>query len=72
MDILKTINELGKGTWLKYGLIETIVNMLMFLLIAYFLRRLCTRYIQKHVKVNAKFVNRIVKITLYTIAICRI
>ena len=69
LDILKTINELGKGTWLKYGLIETIVNMLMFLLIAYFLRRLCTRYIQKHVKVNAKFVNRIVKITLYTIAI---
>lgn len=69
MDILKTINDWGKGTWLKYGFIETIVNMLLFLIIAYILRRLCTRYIQKHVKVNAKFVNRIVKITLYTIAV---
>lgn len=69
LDILKTINDWGKGTWLKYGFIETIVNMILFLIIAYILRRLCTRYIQKHVKVNAKFVNRIAKITLYTIAV---
>lgn len=69
LEILKTINDWGKGTWFKYGLIDTIISMLIFLSIAYVLKRLFRRYVEAHVKVNAQFINRIIKITLYTIAV---
>ena len=69
MDILKTINDWGKGTWFKYGLIDTIISMIIFLFIAYLAKHLLARYVRAHSKNNAPFINRIIKITLYTIAV---
>lgn len=69
MEILKTINDWGKGTLFKIGFIETMIFIFIFLCSAYIIKRICTRYVQKHVSVNVKFVNRMIKITLYTIAI---
>lgn len=69
MDILKTINNIGKGTWFRYGLIETVASMIIFLLIAYVIKRVLFKYVQRHVKVNGKFVCRMIKITLYTVAV---
>lgn len=69
MDILKTINDIGKGTWFRYGLIDTIASMIIFLVLAYVIKRILFKYVQRHVKVNGKFVCRMIKITLYTIAV---
>lgn len=68
-DVLNQINAWGDGTLFKYGLLETLIIMLLFLLCAVLLKRLIYHYIHRHVKVNTKFALRMVKIVLYTISI---
>lgn len=69
MNLLSTINDWGKGTWFKLGFVETIITMVLFLVIAYILKKTISSYIKRHIKINAAFTIRIVKIILYTIAI---
>lgn len=69
LDILRDINHWGQGSLFKYGFIETMIFMLLFLLMAYIIKRLISRWIHKKQFVNARFLLRIVKITLYTIAV---
>ena len=62
--------SMGNGTLFKFGFhCNPLVIMLIFLLCAYLCKRAINRWIRKKEIVNAKFVMRIVKITLYTIAI---
>ena len=68
-DIVKDIDQWGKGSLFKYGFLQSLVIMLIFLLCAWLCKRAINRWIRKKEIVNAKFVMRIVKITLYTIAI---
>ena len=68
-DILKDIDQWGKGSLFKYGFLQSLIIMLIFLLCAWLCKRAINRWIRKKEIVNAKFIMRIVKITLYTIAI---
>jgi len=68
-DILKDIDQWGKGSLFKYGFLQSLIIMLIFLLCAWLCKRVINRWIRKKEIVNAKFIMRIVKITLYTIAI---
>lgn len=69
IDMIKQINAWGEGTFFKYGFLESLAFMVVFLSCAWLLKKMLNRYIRHHIKVNAKFIMRMVKITLYTIAI---
>lgn len=69
MDILTTIDNWGKGTWFKYGLLGTLLSMVLFFFLTMILKKLLSRYVDKKAKANAAFIKRIIKITLYTLAI---
>lgn len=69
MELIREVNHWGKGSLFKYGSLETLIIMIFFLFTAYLLKRILNRSIKRHVKVNTKFAMRLVKITLYTIAI---
>lgn len=69
MEVISTINNWGKGTWFKLGLVDTLIMMVLFLIFAYIIKRLLSTYIQKHLKINAAFTLRMIKIIVYTIAI---
>lgn len=68
-DILENINQWGKGTLFKYGFLETIIIMLIFVIITLIIKRLLNKSILRHIKVNTPFTLRIVKIILYTMMI---
>lgn len=69
LNILHDINQWGSGTLFRYGFLESLMFMVMFLLCAYICKRILHRWIvRKHI-VNEKFILRMVKITLYTIAV---
>lgn len=68
IEILSDINAWGKGTLFKFGFLESITYMLIFLILAFILYRIIRRWIRKKDFVNALFIIRIVKITLYVIA----
>ena len=67
--LLKDINAIGQGTFFKYGLIETLFMMLCFIIVTMIIKKILNRSIQRHIKVNTRFVMRMMKITLYTIAV---
>lgn len=69
LELLQTINSWGRGTLFKNGFLDSLVFMIIFLMMAYIAKRMIFRYIRKRGMVNASFAMRIVKITLYTIAI---
>ncbi|MEG0274170.1 mechanosensitive ion channel family protein [Amedibacillus sp. YH-ame10] len=69
LALLKTINDIGKGTFFNYGLLGTIIIMLIFLCSTYILIRILSRIIKTKQLANEKFILRLVKIVLYTIAI---
>lgn len=69
LDILNNINQWGYGTLFKFGFLGSLIFMLIYLLCAYLCKRAINRWIRKKEIVNAKFIMRIVKITLYTIAV---
>lgn len=62
------INAWGMGTFFKYGFLETLICMFLFIIIAIVIKRLLSRYVRHRVKVNTKFALRMVKITIYVIA----
>lgn len=68
LKMLQEINEIGKDTFFTYGLLNTLIMMLLFLAIAYLLKRMIQRYIHKRQLVNEPFIMRMIKIILYTIA----
>ena len=68
-ELLQSINNWGKGTLFKYGFLETLVIMLIFLCITMIIKRLLNKSILQHIKVNTPFTLRIVKIISYTILI---
>lgn len=63
------INTIGKGTFFKYGLLETLIIMLFFIVCAIIIKRLLSKFIRHHIKVNTVFALRMVKITINTLAI---
>lgn len=69
LEILENINSWGHGTLFKLGFLSSLVFMVIFFVIAYIIKSLITRYIRKLNIANARFAIRIVKITLYTLAI---
>ncbi len=68
IEILSDINAWGKGTLFKFGFLESIMYMLIFLILTFILYRIIRRWIRKKAFANALFIIRIVKITLYVIA----
>lgn len=69
LSVLHDINAWGRGSLFKYGLIESMFSMFVFLVIAFILKRLFLRYIKKKDIVNDRFILRTVRITINTIAI---
>lgn len=69
LTLLNDINQWGKGTLFKYGFIETLCIVGVFVLAAYIIKRIITRSIQARFKTNTNFTIRVVKITIYSIAI---
>lgn len=67
-SILSDINAWGMGTFFKYGFLETLICIVLFIVIAIVIKRLLSRYVRHRIKVNTKFALRMVKITIYSIA----
>ncbi len=65
MSFLKIFNT---SSLFKYSLIDTIIIIALILFTAILISRICKRLIEKHTKVNTKFILRIKSILVYTIA----
>lgn len=65
---LTAINNLGKGTFMKYGLIETMINLLIIYVCAFIINRFLRKWIHHYHKENTKFILRVKTIFVYTIA----
>lgn len=68
IEILSDINTWGKGTLFKFGFLESIFYMLLFVILAFILYRIIRRWINKKAFANTLFIIRIVKISLSVIA----
>lgn len=68
IEILSDINTWGEGTLFKFGFLESIFYMLLFLILAFILFRIIRRWIRKKAFANTLFIIRIVKISLSVIA----
>ncbi len=68
IEILSDINTWGEGTLFKFGFLESIFYMLLFLILAFILYRIIRRWIRKKAFANTLFIIRIVKISLSVIA----
>ena len=69
LDLILMINQLGEGTLFRYGLIVTLCIMLIYLIISWLIKRIIFKSIKRKVTVNTKVILRLIKITIYTIAI---
>lgn len=69
MDIVQTLNDLGKGNLFEYGLLETCLIMMGLILLAYVINRIFAKWITKLVKVNTNVVKRLIKYIIFTLAI---
>ncbi len=68
MEILKQINEIGKGEIFTYGLLTTVIVAAFYIVVAIILKKLITKVIEKRVSINTKVIIRVVKIIIYIIA----
>lgn len=68
MEILKQINEIGKGGIFTYGLLTTVIVAAFYIVVAIILKKLITKVIEKRVSINTKVIIRVVKIIIYIIA----
>lgn len=69
LSIIEEINNFGKNTFLKAGLIETVVNALLIWLVAVFISKLLKKLILKHYKGNPKMILKIKNTIVYAFAI---
>lgn len=69
ISLLKSINQWGKGTLFKYGFIETLCIICIFIILSYIIKKIITRSIQAHFKTNTNFTLRVIKIIIYSITI---
>ena len=67
MDILKTINDFGKGTLFHVGFLETIVFFLVFIIVAKLIRKIIFKSLTKFQHDNVNFFKRIASIVIYGI-----
>ena len=68
-DILGEINNIGKNTFLRAGIIETIINALLVLLSAFVISKILRKLILKHYKGNPKMILKIKNFIVYAFAI---
>ena len=68
-DILGEINNIGKNTFLRAGIIETIINALPVLLSAFVISKILRKLILKHYKGNPKMILKIKNFIVYAFAI---
>lgn len=69
IEVLQEINTWEKGTLFKYSLLGTIIMMLLFLILIWFIKKLIFRFIKKKHIVNDRFLIRTIRITLNVILI---
>lgn len=69
LDIYQNINTWGEGTIFKYGFLDSLIIMFIFLILALIIVKTISRYIKKKVKVNTKVALRMCRVVTYTIAI---
>lgn len=67
-DFLTQVNTWGKGSFFKYGFLETLFFMVVFLTISFVLKRVLSRYIRHKVQVNTQVILRLVNIVITIIA----
>ncbi len=65
---IETIDNWGKGNFMKFGLIETIVNIFVILLIAFLISNILKKIILKHNKNNSLLLLRLKTGIIYTFA----
>lgn len=59
IDLIDQINNWGKNSFLKYGLIETIINIGLILILAFIVSKLLKKFIHRHYKGNKLFILRL-------------
>lgn len=69
LEVLHDINKWGQGTLLKYGFLESLIFMFVFLVVAGVLKKIFSRYIRRKQLANESFIMRMIRIILNTIAI---
>lgn len=69
IDLIDQINNWGKNSFLKYGLIETIINIGLILILAFIVSKLLKKFIHRHYKGNKLFILRLKNILVYSFAI---
>lgn len=65
---IETINAWGKGTLFRYGMVETMINIIIIYVCAIFVNHLLKRWILRRYKENTKFILRMKTIFVYAIA----
>ena len=69
IDLIDQINNWGKNSFLKYGLIETIINIGLILILAFIVSKLLKKFIHRLYKGNKLFILRLKNILVYSFAI---
>lgn len=69
IDFIEQLNNWGKNSFLKYGLIETIINIVFILLLALIASKLLKKFINRHYKGNKLFILRLKNIVVYSFAV---
>lgn len=67
-SMIDSINAFGREDFFTYGLFNSILMILLFLGIAYILRRIIQRYVKRKQFSNEAFIMRMVRIVIYTLA----
>ena len=67
-SMIDSINAFGREDFFTYGLFNSILMILLFLGIAYILRRMIQRYVKRKQFSNEAFIMRMVRIVIYTLA----